>query len=301
MTLIARPLAAALASLALAASTAVADPGKTPVPGAPGAPGVSAPGKTAPDQTPNRPAKAPPGYVRVVAVFTSATDVQTRGSVACPAGTVVFGGGVFVSSSNINININSSFPAGNGWVADVDNVSGGSVGFTVHAVCATQPKKYTIVASPLFTSPAESQAIGTVACPARTVVLGGGSLSSSGSVAVNINSTLPEGNGWRVDQNTNTNFGTGFTVFAICGKKPRGYTVSSSAPVANPAGNQTRAAVNCPAGQVPLSGGGRSNSSSPAVDLNTSAPLPSGWEVFEDNTSGFGDAAITALVICAGV
>src|SRR4051812_29828233 len=103
MSLKARPLAAALAGLALAASAAVADPGKAPAPGAPAAPAASVPGKPAPDLTGAVAGRAPKGYVRVAASFTATTGAQTRGLASCPAGTVPFGGGVFIASTSINI------------------------------------------------------------------------------------------------------------------------------------------------------------------------------------------------------
>ncbi len=139
-----------------------------------------------------------------------------------------------------------------------------------------------------------------MACPAKTFVLGGGSLSNSGSVAVNINSTLPSGNGWRTDQNTNTSTATTFTVYAICGKKPKGYIATSGSSVTNPPSSQTLATATCASGSVPLSGGAFSSSGSPAVDLNSTLPSSNGWAAYEDNTAGAGTATITAYVICAG-
>ena len=253
-----------------------------------------APGKGLPT-APALPAKLPKGYVQVHSLpFTSNQFTQTRGSVACPAGTVPYGGGVVVASSGLNANVNSSFPAGNTWVADVNNVSSPTT-FAVYAVCAKAVRNYVVVESGAFTDAAETQASGTIACPAHTVVYGGGSLSNSGSTAVLINSTLPEANGWRTDMNTNTNFNTTFEVFAICARKPKGYFVQVGAPVVNPPSSQTRALAFCPGGQTALGGGALSSSGSVTVDLNTAFPQGTFWDVYEDNGQPFTTETIRAV------
>jgi hypothetical protein len=297
MTSMSRPLAAALAGVALAASAsaALADQGKNPIQAAPAA--GPAPGKTAP-AAPALAGKLPKGYVQVHSqLFASGQFTQARGSVLCPIGTVAYGGGVLITSTGLNANVNSSFPAGNTWVADVNNV-GAPTTFSVYAVCGKPVRNYTIVESGAFTDPAGQQAIGSVGCPAHTVVLGGGSLSNTGSTAVLINSTFPQGNGWRTDMNDNTNFGTTFSVFAICGKKPRDYSVQVGAPVTNAPSSQNLATVTCLAGQFPLGGGAVSSSGSVTVDLNSSFPDGASWDVWEDNGQPFTVASLRAFAIC---
>jgi hypothetical protein len=297
MTSMARPLAAALAGVALAASaaTALADQGKNPVQAPPA--GTPAPGKTAP-AAPALTGKLPKGYVQVHSQsFSAGQFTQTRGSVICPIGTVAYGGGVLIASTGLNANVNSSFPAGNTWIADVNNV-GTPTTFDVYAVCGKPVRNYVIVESGAFTDPAGQQAIASVGCPAHTVVLGGGSLSNTGSTAVLINSTFPDGNGWRTDMNDNTNFGTTFSVFAICGKKPRDYSVQIGAPVTNAPSSQDLATVTCPAGQLPLGGGASSSSGSVTVDLNSSFPVGANWDVYEDNGQPFIAASLRAYAIC---
>jgi hypothetical protein len=300
MTSKARPLAAVLAGVALAvsASAALADQAKNPVQGVPAA--APAPGKGLPT-APALPAKLPKGYVQVHSLpFTSNQFTQTRGSVACPAGTVPYGGGVVVASSGLNANVNSSFPSGTSWIADVNNV-GAPTTFAVYAVCGKAVRNYVVVESRDVLDPAETQATGTIGCPGNTVVWGGGALSNSGSTAVLINSTFPESNGWRTDMNTNTNFDTTFNVFAICAKKPKGYFVQVGAPVVNPPSSQTRALAFCPGGQTALGGGALSSSGSVTVDLNTAFPQGTFWDVFEDNGQPFTTETIRAVAICLNV
>jgi hypothetical protein len=275
----------------------MADPGKTPATAAPAA--VAAPGKAPSTMALGASSRAPAGY-RVVTsgLLTALTGRQTRGSVTCPAGTVPFGGGAFISGSNENININSSFPSGTSWFADINNVSGSSDTFSVYAVCANALRKYQIVESSPFANPADTQSSGSVTCPGRTVPLGGGALSQSGSVAVNMNTTIPFGRGWRTDMNNNTTPATTFEVFAVCARQPRNYTVVTGTPVTNPGFTQTLATATCPAPTVPLGGGAFSGSSSPAVDLNTTFPSGNNWDVYEDNTA-IGSTSLTAYAVCA--
>jgi hypothetical protein len=295
---LAKPLALACCVLTATAATAVA--AKSPVPATP-ATGAPPAGKDlAPPAAPALEGATPSLYTVVQSTnFTAVNNTQTRGSVSCPAGTVAFGGGALIFGSNQNLNINSSFPgsSGSGWIADVDNVSGANGQFYVQVICATAPRKYQVLESGVFTVGADSQVRGSQACPARTSVLGGGSLSNSGSVAVNINSTFPSGPSWVTDQNDNTNVSSTFEVFAICGHASRSYSQTEGVAVSNPAFSQTQASVACPKGK-PLSGGLLSSSGLPAVDLNSTVAANRSWTGYEDNTALINGATITPFVIC---
>jgi hypothetical protein len=299
MSSLVKPLAVAAAACALAAGTAAAaDAAKAPVTGTPAA--APAAGKAAPAASPALSAGAPRGYVIVSSGFLTAnTGTQTRGTVTCPVGTVPFGGGAFVSSSSTAANINSSIPSGNGWLADINNASGFATTFDVYAICAKAPLSYQVVVSTVTTNPAFSQSTALAACPIGTKVLGGGGYSFSGSTAVNINTIIPSGNGWRTDMNNDTSAATALETYAVCGHKPRGYVVESGTVQTNGAGSETLATAACPAPTVPLSGGGFSFSGSPLVNMNTTAPISGGWEVYENNATT-GATSIQAYVICAG-
>jgi hypothetical protein len=203
------------------------------------------------------------------------------------------------STTSTSVAVGSSFPSTTGWVGTLNNVSGATTTFDVVAVCARAPRLYQVVLIAPLTARANSQAGGTATCPAGTVVLGGGSIANTSSVAVNINSTLPSGKSWHVDLNNNTVPDTTFDVLAICGKRPRGYAIVAGSTVTNPAFEQTIATVTCPAGTVPLSGGAFSASSSPAVNLDSSTPTSNGWDVFENN-GRTGDTTLTAVAVCSG-
>src|SRR3954464_9884342 len=91
---------------------------------------------------------APVGYTRV---FTPPIQVLANGNdaggeVACPAGTVPWGGGVSFSggTSEFGQDINTSAPTANGWRGRYNNRNGRTTDFVVGAVCAAQPRKYTM-------------------------------------------------------------------------------------------------------------------------------------------------------------
>jgi hypothetical protein len=289
MKMLAMPPVLALAAgvLAMSATTALAAGSPASVAGAP----------------PAHAGRTPPGY-RIVesSTFTAHNGVQTRGTVLCPAGTVAWGGGVIFNAQHLGMTINSSFPMsrGAGWVGDVNDVGSSDGEFVIQAVCAQAPRRYRIVESPAITADPGTVASGSQSCPGRTALLGGGSLSSSTSVAVFVNSTFPEApvNGWVARQSDNTSVASTFNVLAICGKAPRGYTVAAGPVVAVPAFTEVAASVVCPAGH-PLSGGATSPSSAPAVALTTTAGDHGGWTVFEDNSALIQNVTVFAIVICA--
>jgi hypothetical protein len=244
----------------------------------------------------------PAGYLVVTATI-SAAPGQTRGTVTCPkkgtATRLPQGGGAVIASSSLTANINSSFPSGNGWAADVNNNSGTATSFSVYAVCAIPSNKYQVVTSS-ETNFAGTQNSATAVCPHGTKVLGGGGLSGSGSVFVNINTSIPQNNGWRVDENNDSGSDVLITAYAVCSAqaKKAHYGVTIGAPVTNFAGTEAHAEALCPSGRTALGGGGYSAASSLVVNMNTSNPFAGGWSVYENNASGT-DTTITAYVVCA--
>ena len=81
-------------------------------------------------------ARPPKGYQIVSSgSLGSPANQQVHGSVGCPSGKTLLGGGVFVTSSSVLVNVNSDYPSGNGWAADVNNASGAATTFSVYAIC----------------------------------------------------------------------------------------------------------------------------------------------------------------------
>jgi hypothetical protein len=73
--------------------------------------------------------------------FTNGANSQNTGTVVCPAGTFVVGGGAFGSSGgeqqaiNTSIPIASSSPVPNAWRVDMNNASSNAATFSVYAIC----------------------------------------------------------------------------------------------------------------------------------------------------------------------
>jgi hypothetical protein len=258
-------------------------------------------GKVPAVQRPQHTSGLPKNYAIVNSGTLSAPNgFQTHGTKACPTGTVVWGGGVWISSGALGADVNSSYPTNNGWVADVNNAGGSDTTFVVYAICAKRPQLY-LIQSASFSSLAGHQASGTVPCPGTSKVLGGGGYSDLGLTSVNINSTFPPNKrSWRVDMNNASASNGTFIVFTVCGKTAGRTNIVGSA-VSNPAGQQTHTFTLCPAPQVPSGGGELSSSNNTAVNLNGSAPVGNGngWESWENNASAL-TANTTTYVICVG-
>ena len=146
---------------------------------------------------------------------------QTRGTATCPTGTNILGGGVYSSSPSTAVNINSTFPDGNGWAVDMNNSSGSDALSTVYGVCSKYPAwtGYQVLVGAKTDNPAGLQSPASAFCPTGTVPLGGGELSGSGSNAVNLNSTFPsagEFNSWGSYENNATNADTTIEPWVIC-------------------------------------------------------------------------------------
>ncbi len=246
----------------------------------------------------------PAGYLVVSATFSAANGVQTEGSVACPkkgtATRLPQGGGAVIGSSSLGANINTSLPNGNAWIVDVNNNSGAATTFVVYAVCAIPSKKYQVVTSSSVPNPAGLQTSATVVCPSGTKVLGGGGFSSSGNLAVNVNTSIPIANGWRVDENNASVLDAALTAYAVCSAQAKAahYGITIGTQVTNAAGTETHAEVLCPSGRSALGGGGFSGSSSTSVNMNSTSPIAGGWSVYENNASA-SDTTITPYVVCA--
>src|SRR5262249_38201270 len=85
----------------------------------------------------------PRGYLIVASgAVSSPAHTQRYRQVLCPQPLLPLGGGGFVQSTSTAVDVNSSFPVGLGWEADVNNNSGSPTTFTVYAICGNEPKHY---------------------------------------------------------------------------------------------------------------------------------------------------------------
>jgi hypothetical protein len=285
-------------AFALAAGgAAAASPPKSPLP----APSLAlpAPGKTLPAAARAAGARAPRGYTIVSSGLLGApAGVQTRGRVECPFPLVPLGGGVFVQSTSTLASVNSTFPTSTGWVADVNNGSQADTGFSVSVICASRPKVYALVESETVSNPAgPAQALAR--CPRGTKAFGGGVLSSSGSLQVNVGATIVNTHGWFASENNDSSGGGTINAFAICGKL-RGYATVVGATVLNPANSQTFSFASCPPGSVVIGGGVNTSAINGGANVNSSIVGAGEWDSYENNDTPANFFELTE-VECAGV
>jgi hypothetical protein len=146
----------------------------------------------------------------------------------------------------------------------------------VAAAAPTAPPGYTrVFAPPIPIPPSPLDFGGQVTCPSGTVPWGGGAGFSGGfaSQGENINTSAPNGDGWRARyNNSGTRPDDHFTVEAICAQQPAGYT-TAFATADNPAGSQNGVTATCPSGTVVLSGGTLSTGDTADVELLSAWPL----------------------------
>jgi hypothetical protein len=250
---------------------------------------------------PGAAAKPPKGFTLVSAQdLVAPTGFQSFGSVTCPRGLVPLGGIAAIHSVSLQTNVAGSFPDPNGWTAIVNNTTGAPVTFEVDAVCALQPRNYSIVEGPFVSNPNGTQAHAQVTCPTGSKPLSGGVSPTSDSVFVSMNTSEPAGRSWEVFENNATPDldGNEISAFAVCGKVP-GYTLVTSGSVANPAGSHTLSFATCPDPTVAIGVGAVSDTTNLAVSM--SGMGLDGTEALSsmNNASGT-DFVSSTIAICAG-
>jgi len=243
----------------------------------------------------------PPGYKIVHGgPFNAPPGTFDSGaSVGCPAGTVVWGGGVVFHGASSSLNVNTSQPAGStGWEARVNNSGTTTVQFDVDAICANQPAGYKLVVRTVD-NPPNTQSHATVTCPSPKVLLGGGTLSSADQVTAFLTSAWPLGperftgymfNGTATDES--------FTVEGICGHKPVGYKIATNS-VSLDAGFTLSDGIACPAGTSVLGGGTQDPDHDPVVQVAGS--IDEDTTVWNMAVNNLGQSAhqVNGYVICA--
>lgn len=231
--------------------------------------------------------------------ISSPDQTQIRVTANCPKGTVPFGGGVFTGVSNLLLNVNDSFPSGNGWVGDVNNASGETTNASAVVMCGHKPTNYKVVKAKAVKNPSGRHTVATASCPSGSKPIGGGAAATSSDLFTNMASTFPQGKAWRVDENNASAGGDMVTPFAICGQVP-GYHV-----VVGPAGNLTAqtevlTTADCPSGLIAIGGGAFASTSSVGVNINETGPGESDneWISFINNDSGVNFTG-SSVAVCA--
>jgi hypothetical protein len=243
-------------------------------------------------------ATAPPGYQVVRTLFMAPPSMFDSGSqVACPAGTVVWGGGVENDFVNDTINT-SAFLGSTAWQARVNNVDASTEGFTIDAVCANKPQLYKRV-SHLVDDPAGAQTNGSATCPTGTVLLSGSVISFGDTTSVYLTSAWPSSSRkFTAYQENSSSTDQPFSVTALCAKKPAGYAIVNTTQSTSGVGFVEK---QCPTGTSVLGGGIRVASPEPAVTLSASSVgdnSTTAWAGVVNNGSTT-TAQVTGYSICA--
>ena len=263
---------------------------------------AASPAVAARHSAPTSGASHPPGYVIVRGGPFTATPgtFDSGGSAACPAGTVVWGGGVaFSGGSNASLNVNTSEPSGSGgWEARVNNTGTATVQFLVDAICANKPTGYKLVFK-IVDNPPNTQSHATAICPSPKVLLGGGTLSTSDQAPAILTSAWPQSSTrFTAYMFNGTTTDAQLDVLAVCGHKPTGYQIASNSASVDP-GFTLVDGIGCPAGTSALSGGTQDPDHVPVVQVGGSIDQGSfGWAINVNNT-GQSVHQVNGYVICA--
>lgn len=166
-------------------------------------------------------ASHPPGYKIVHAGPLNAPPgtFDSGGSVACPTGTVVWGGGVvFLGGTTSSLNVNTSQPSGStGWEARVNN-SGTTTdqSFTLEAICGHKPAGYKIATNSALLEASFTLSDG-IGCPTGTSVLSGGAQDPDHVPVVQVAGSIDEdASAWHIDVNNLGQSAHQVNGYAIC-------------------------------------------------------------------------------------
>jgi hypothetical protein len=247
-------------------------------------------------------ATQPPGYQIVSSGLVNAPPSTSSAAAfaTCPAGTVVWGGGVaFNGFPGAGLSVNTSSPNGSsGWEGWVNNTGTTTAQFSADAICADKPAGYKIVSREVG-SPPGTQSHATATCPAPDVLLGGGALSTTDEAAAVLTSAWPRTSAKFTGYLDNgTAAQANLIADAVCGHKPAGYKIASHGGSVPPGGN-LQDGIGCPAGTSATDGGAQVPSHAPAVQIIDSLDQGAvGWFIALGNTGQSAKQA-TGYAICA--
>ena len=180
--------------------------------------------------------------------------LDSDSQVSCPTGTVPWGGGIAANPFLKNMTINTTASTGDGWQGRVNNPDGQGGTFTIDAICAKKPTGYTTVIT-WVDNPPGARTVATAVCPANTVVLSGGTASTSDVAGVRMLGAWPTSTrAFRAVALNSTATDAQLMAEALCAAKPRGYTIARSSLVENPM-TLDFGGVSCPAPKIEIGGG----------------------------------------------
>jgi hypothetical protein len=213
--------------------------------------------------------------------------------VACPADTILTGGGF---SADADIPISYSYRDGNGWMAAATNTTSSDQSLTVDALCLPAASGVTSLSPDQGgTALAGNVKHLEAACPAGTVLTGGGYVIGGAPGDLVVYNSSADGSSWQIYARNNSASDIVMAVYAVCLSGASGATsqeVSSSASA--PASGINDAQATCPSGSMQSGGGFAGN---PSLDVFRNHEHGEfGWEVFVQNRSSAAHSFISYAI-----
>jgi hypothetical protein len=162
-------------------------------------------------------ANKPKAYKVITKTVANPAGAETLATVGCPKNTVVLSGGALSTSQSALADVTSAFPIGQTkFRGTVFNGTGAAASLQVYGVCAAKPAGYKI-ATRAETSLAHDTLLGTLGCPAKTSIVGGGVKLATPRSGMSIPDALDADNtGWDAFVVNQTNVSQTATLYAIC-------------------------------------------------------------------------------------
>jgi hypothetical protein len=159
----------------------------------------------------------------VLTQITIASGATGHATAACPAGSVLVGGG-FAAGNNTVVYTESM--EGNGWGVYAKNNSGSSQLLNAYAICLSNTAGSSQQILKQITVAAGGVGYDTASCPAGSIVTGGGFASSADYLWVY--NTSMNGNGWSAYARNTSGSSQLFNIYSICLSGAGGSTSSAS-------------------------------------------------------------------------
>jgi hypothetical protein len=165
-------------------------------------------------------ADKPKRYVIDTESTANPTDTATYATATCPKKTAVLDGGAYSESSDLDVNLNSSWPSVGPqkidyWNVRETNASGSGNTIVIYAVCGKKPKKYAMVAGTSVDNTAGDATDASASC-AHGMTIGGGGEANSGSLNVNLADDYPSDSQFFITENNGSATDETLEPYVIC-------------------------------------------------------------------------------------
>lgn len=207
---------------------------------------------------------------------------------ACPAGSLVTGGGFFLDPDLLAL---ASSPDGNRWIVEAINISSASKVLTAYANCLLNAPGESSTSVRQVEVPAYSSASVQANCPRRSLVSGGGFYMDVNMTVIN---SSMKNNGWQATVYNDSGESKLFTVIANCLSGLVGETNAYSASTTVNGNSTAACSAYCPNAAM-LTGGGFNFPQN--MILLGSSPLADGWQNWLVNPLA-SDQVVETYAIC---